>query len=175
MEPTREPASGAGTKEHERFFELARSFDTAMLVTHRSDGTSHARPMALAEISDQGDMWFVTREHTPKVDEVKQDERTLIVAQESGKYLTVTGQAEVQRDARKLQALWSEKWRPWFGDKDDPELVLLRVHPLEGEYWDTSGVQGLKYVAKAATAYVTGKKLETSESDPNVHGKVPLS
>lgn len=174
MEPTNKAKSGTESQERERFFELARSFDTAMLVTKRQDGSSHARPMALAEISEQGDMWFVTREHTPKVEEVKDDQRTLVVAQESGKYLTVSGEAEMRRDPDKVKDLWSEKWRPWFSDKNDPELVLLCVHPQEGEYWDNTGTQGLKFLAKATKAAVTGKKMGDAPGDPDIHGKVPL-
>jgi general stress protein 26 len=163
-----------GDAQRQRFFELARTFDTAMLVTHKPDGTSHARPMALAEVSEQGDLWFVTREHTPKVDEVQHDERTLVIAQEKGKYLTVTGNAELRRDPQKVKDLWSESWRVWFKDKDDPELVLLCVHPEQGEYWDNSGAQGLKFLAKAAAAYVTRQPVRDEEQDPKSHGKVSL-
>ncbi len=167
------PQTPAGTgEEMERFFGLVRTFDNAMLVTHSDDGDSHARPMVVADVSDDGDVWFVTRESSPKVHEIAKDQRALVVAQEKGKYLTLRGHAEVEHDPKRIHDLWSEKWRVWFEDRDDPDLVLVRVHGEDGEYWDNTGVEGLRYVAKAAAAYVRGKTLDPGELDPEVHGKV---
>jgi general stress protein 26 len=167
-------AKPGASKEEQRFFELVRTFHNAMLVTHMPDGTPHARPMALADVTEQGELWFVSRRQSPKVDEVVMDNRALVVAQESGKYLTVTGHAEVRKDPQKVAELWSERFRPWFNDKNDPNLVLICVRGEEAEYWDNSGYEGLKFFVKAATAYVTGKKLGDGAGDPQVHGKVRL-
>ncbi|MBC7172615.1 MAG: pyridoxamine 5'-phosphate oxidase family protein, partial [Polyangiaceae bacterium] len=143
-------------RETKRFFDLVRTFDNAMLVTHSSEGPLHARPMALADVSNNGDVWFVTRESSPKVHEVAHDRRALVVAQQKGTYLTLSGRAEIEHDRKRVHDLWSERWRVWFADKNDPELVLLCVHGEQGEYWDYSRKEGLKVVLRAAAAYVRG-------------------
>jgi len=53
-----------------KFVEVLRRFDTAMLVTYAKDGGLRSRPMALAEIEDDGTTWFVTGADTAKTDEI---------------------------------------------------------------------------------------------------------
>jgi general stress protein 26 len=133
-----------------RFFELVRSFDNAILVTHTPEGEDHARPMAVADVTGDGDVWFVTRERSPKTAEVSRDSRVLVVAQGRRKFLTLSGRAEVKHDPERVRELWSDEWRTWFEGEDDPEIVLLCVHGENGEYWDDDHTNGLKLDASAA-------------------------
>ncbi len=135
---------GGGREETNRFFDLVRSFDNAMLVTHTPAGEAHARPMVVADVSSDGDVWFVTRDTSPKIDELARDARVLVVAQGKRKYLTLGGRAEVKHDPERVRRLWSDDWRMWFDGKDDPGIVLLCVHGEHGEYWDEAHESGLK-------------------------------
>jgi hypothetical protein len=68
--------------------------------------------------------------------------------------------------AKKLWSAWAKTWFP--DGVDDPELTLLRVRPLEVQYWDTRHnkmVSLLKIVAGA----ITGK-----EMDDGVEGKISV-
>jgi hypothetical protein len=66
------------------------------------------------------------------------------------------------------------EWKVWFpGGKDDPNLLLLRVDGKEGEYWDNSGLSGVKYVLEAGKALLTGSRPNVV-GDPKIHAKVNL-
>ncbi len=43
-----------------KLVEALKSFDNVMVATTADDGSVHARPMAVAEVDDQGVLWFVT-------------------------------------------------------------------------------------------------------------------
>lgn len=159
---------------HDKLHELVAAFDNAMLVTHAADGSSHARPMEIVDHSEQGDLWFVSRRDTQKVDEVLIDHRAVAIMQKEGKYLTVTGRAEIERDAKRIQELWRAHFRLWFKGKTDPNLVLIHLYAKEAEYWDNTGQEGFKFLLKAAAALVTGRELSSQMDDPKVHGKVVL-
>lgn len=163
-------------KAEQHFFELLKGFDTAMMVTHGNNVGLHARPMAIARVEDDGGIWFITGGDTAKVDEVRQDATMLAIMMNGSKSMSVGGNAELSRDRAKIAELWKESFRAWFKGKDDPNIVLMRLNPSEAEYWDNSGLQGLKFALKFASAYVSGKSMRNDEmnADPNVHGKVSL-
>jgi general stress protein 26 len=156
----------------EKVVELARSIGTGMLVSHSPEGL-RSRPMSVAEITDQGEIWFLTSMSSPKVDELTKDPHTLVVLAESSRYLSITGTATVLRDSVKARQLWSESNRVWFKSADDPDLVLVRVDPQWAEYWDQSGLNGVKFAAKAAAAYLKGEPLRDTD-DVRSHAKVRL-
>jgi general stress protein 26 len=161
------------TDTKQDFLHLLHAFDNAMLVTHTPDGLFRGRPMAIAQADDDGGLWFATASDTGKVDELAHDDQVLVTMQSATRYLTVRGRAELVRDRAKVDELWSEHWRLWFDQgKGDPRLVLLHVRAEEAEYWDRSGLSGLKYAFKAAQAYVKGERGTSADQDQ--HGKVRL-
>jgi general stress protein 26 len=174
MATVQKPPTQGTTEDQKRFLELLRKFDTAMLITHTPEGRAHARPMAVADVSENGDVWFATRLHTLKTSEIQHDQRVLVVLQDGSKFLSLSGRAQIHKDPQRVQQLWSEAWRLWFKDKSDPSLGLIQVIPEEAEYWDQSGPEAIKYMLRAAAAYVGGRQLPGSETDPNQHGKVRM-
>jgi hypothetical protein len=69
--------------------------------------------------------------------------------------------------------MWKEVWKVWFpAGKSDPNIALLKFTAHEGEYWDNAGLQGLQYVYKAATAYLTVEALKSAGNAQ--HAKVRL-
>lgn len=161
------------TEARHRLAELVREFDTAMLVTRGMDASLRGRPMAVAQVLGDADVWFVTTMTSPKVDELLADPHVLVVMQKGQSYLCVSGYGEIHRDHEKVRELWSETWRLWFRGPEDPELVLIRVRPSDAEYWDNSGASGIRFALLAAKAYFTGDSLKDPE-DVQVHAKVPL-
>jgi general stress protein 26 len=157
----------------EQYAELARSFSEAMLIMHSKAGTLRGRPMTVAEVDALGDIWFVTSADSGKIDELALDNHALVVMQGSGKYLSISGRAEVLRDPQKIERLWKETWRIWFKDKNDPDMVLIRLAAGEVEYWDTTGLSGVKFVFLAAKAYITGEPLKDTDNPKN-HAKIVL-
>lgn len=157
----------------EHFVELLDSFDDAMLVTQAEDGRLRARPMRIAERQDDCALVFVTSWESGKVDEIREESQVNVNLQGGGKYLSLSGTAVLNRDKQKIAELWNKTWEVWFPEgKDDPEITLIRVVPAEGEYWDMSDVQGLKFLIQAGKAWLSGEKLHPVGKD--LHGKVEM-
>lgn len=162
------------TDPREHLFDLIRDFDDAMLVTCTAYGHLRARPMALAKPVDaDGHLYFATAVDSPKVQELEHDARVAVVLQGKARFVSVSGHARVVNDRALIERLWSEAWKVWFpAGKDDPRLCLLAVEPEEAEYWDQAGARGLRYLFRAARAYVTH---ETPQSDTEQNAKVRLT
>jgi general stress protein 26 len=169
--------ASAGTAPHseQHFFELLHEFDTATLITRaRATGELHGRPMAVADVSNDGTLWFVTSVDSTKVLEVREDSRALVSLQSSSQFVTMNGHLELVADRAKVDQIWKEAYRVWFDGQNDPELVLLRFTPFDAEYWDNSGAHGIKHAFEAAKAYLAGQKLGMSDTDPEAHAKLVL-
>ena len=172
MGQLKQPTGKGQDPELQRFLGLVKKFDTAMLVTHTPQGECRARPMAIADVEENGELWFVSRRQDPKVAEIAANERVLVVMQGSSAYLSISGHADTIKERARIESLWSPTWKVWFKDKDDPSLMLIHVQPHEIEFWDQGGVEGVKYLLRAAAALVTGHQLAGSEHDPKQHGKI---
>jgi general stress protein 26 len=156
----------------DRLNDIIRHFDNAMLVTRSGEGRSHARPLAVAEIRPDGDIFFATDIQSPKVAEIAANPDVLVTFQSGSQFATVSGRAEVVKDRALIEQLWSEAWKIWFPDgKGDPSLCLIRVDGSAGEYWDNAGAQGIKRAFETAKAYLKGK---TPEIDEKQNAKVRL-
>lgn len=158
--------------QEQMLHDLLEDFDTAMLVTHAPSGALHSRPMAVAKVDPDGDLWFVTDRSSGKMDDIHADAQVNVSMQGGGKFVSLSGQAQVVEDRAKVEEVWNEHMRVWFSaGKDDPRLVLLRVDAREGEFWDNSGLNAIKYLFKAGRAYLRGDR---PTNDRTEHGKVKL-
>ncbi|WP_422930242.1 pyridoxamine 5'-phosphate oxidase family protein [Singulisphaera sp. PoT] len=154
--------------------ELLEDFSDAMLGTRSLEGQLRARPMALAEVEDDGTLWFITDRHSGKVDELASDNHVVVTMQSRSKFVSLSGKASPVEDRDRVERLWKVEWKVWFpGGKDDPNILLLRVDGERGEYWDNSGTKGIKYLIEAGKALATGTRPHV-EGDPKIHGKVDL-
>lgn len=149
----------------EKLIDLIQDFDNAMLVTKTDDGALDARPMAVAKATDEGELWFVSDRNSGKIADLMLDRDVAVTMQSSRKFVTISGECRVVDDQAMIEELWSEAWKVWFPEgKTDPSIVLLKIEPQRGEYWDNSGVAGLKYLIKAGKAYLQGERAETDAS-----------
>lgn len=163
------------TDVEKKLIETLRKFDTVMVATTADNGTIHSRPMAVAEVGDTGEMWFVTSTDSAKIDEVKGDARALVTGQEKGRYVSLSGRIDVIHDRERIRALWQDSWKVWFPEgKDDPKIVLMRLRPDVGEYWDNRGAEGVRYLFEAARALLDGRSADERGGDPKQHAKVPM-
>jgi general stress protein 26 len=157
--------------------ELVQGFDTAMLVTRTADGSLRARPLTVAkskEPHDSGLVYFSTSVESPKIDELESDARVAVTFQDSKRYISLSGTARLTRDRALIDELWSEAWKVWFPKgKDDPMLAILAVTLSSGEYWDQTGLAGVRYLAAALKAYATGTKAPDGADDER-NAKVSL-
>ena len=158
------------TQKH--LYDLIKDFKTAMLVTRAGTGGLHARPMAVAEIKPGADILFVTGIDSPKVAEIEQNPDVLVTFQSNAEFAGLHGTVSISRDRATLERLWSEAWKVWFPKgKDDPSICILKFAAKEAEYWDNSGLEGLKYVIEGVKAVMQGRRPEVDRSQ---HAKVNL-
>lgn len=153
--------------------DIMAGFSTAMLITHSSDHSIHARPMAIAEIANDGSLYFATSMDSGKLREIEANPKVALTMQDSSVFISVLGKAHVSTDGALIDRVWSEPMAIWFPKgKGDPSLVILKIQPQEAEYWDNSGTNSFAYAASALTAYVTGTQPE--QGNVQQHAKVAL-
>jgi general stress protein 26 len=160
-------------EDAKKLYELIKDVKIAMMTTVDTDGTLHSRPMWSMEADESGDLWFFTQVDSPKVTEISRDNQINLGYSQPGKqnYVSVAGKAEIVRDKAKIDEKWSEPLKAWFPKgKDDPQVALIRVHPIKGEYWDSPSSTVL-HIYGYAKAALTGE----SPTEMTDHKKVDLN
>jgi general stress protein 26 len=159
----------------EKLHGLLNEFSTVMLVTKDALDNSHARPMAVARVDENADLWLFTSRDSLKVREIKVDSRVLIHGQDGWKKcVALTGHATVVEDRSMIREIWKPSFKVWFSEgAEDPNIVLLHVKGEEAEYWDSSGVNRFRYLDQSIKAIVTGTTPEIKEGEQ--HGNVELA
>lgn len=155
----------------EHLIELMKDFDTAMLVTRSMAGGMHGRPMDIAEITETGELWFAAGLDSGKIAEIRMNPEVMVAIQGKMKWISVTGRAHISTDRQRIAKLWQPDWKIWFPDgPEDPNLCLVAVDPVEGEWWDSSGTRGIKFAIEAVKAYVKGEAMpDQKEQNQRVH------
>ena len=143
---------------------LIKDIRIAMLTTADEDGRLHSRPMATQESDFDGVLWFVTREHSGKVGEIRNDAHVnLTYSDKTHIFVSISGRAEVLRDRAKLEELWNPMYKAWFPEgKDDPEARVLRVRIDQAEYWEAPASAVIRNY-KILKAAVTGSLKDVGE------------
>lgn len=154
--------------------DLVDGIEICTMTTVRPDGRIHGRPMGTQKIGEDGALWFMTSRSSLKVDELVRDPRVQLAYSDPKhlRYVSVSGYAVVVEDRAKVQELWSPPMQAWFSGPDDSDLVLLRVEPLDAEYWDSphGKVAALLQIATKAVTPGHGSEGE----DPAKHGTLDL-
>ncbi len=129
--------------------EKIKGIRVAMLTTLEEDGSLHSRPMIAQDAEFDGNLWFFTSAHAPKVNDVQRHQQVnLNYARPDGTtFVSISGTAQLLQDRKKIRELWQPICKTWFPDgEDDPNLALLKVHVERAEYWEwPSGKSGLLY------------------------------
>lgn len=129
--------------------EIVKSAHTCFFCTSCSLG-SHARPMSVQQVDDEGNLWFLSAEDSHKNLEVAEDPSVRLYFQGSphSDFLQIDGLASISRDKEKIKELWQFVVRTWFTEGvDDPRITVIKVHPTHGYYWDTKhseAIAGIK-------------------------------
>lgn len=162
------------TEELSKFHDLLTRFDTGMLITHCGGDSLHARPMAVAQVEDNCDLWFITSIDSPKSMEIRSNEEVLVTFQNKrDEFVTLTGRAELVRDAQKVSELWRESFKLWFPQGvNDPNIALIHVSGRQGEYWDNSGLNKASFMVESLRAYFTGSQAQVREGSQ--HGRLEI-
>lgn len=161
------------TERQQKFWSMIKSTKYAMLTTLEDDGTMRSRPMAVLSQQDFSDgcLWFFTPFKSAKTDTLQkphrsQDQRNVNVSfsdPSHQNYVSVSGVAEIFQDRAKAAQLWTEAMRTWFPKGlDDPQLALLRVRVMYGEYWDAPS-SAMVYAYGYLKSVITGEAPKPAE------------
>jgi general stress protein 26 len=157
---------------HKKLFYLLHDFQNAMLATRSQDHAVHARPMRVAKLEDNGDLYFVTSKDSAKIQEIMRNAEVTAIFQDNSKFVTMTGTASILHDRQLIESLWSEAWKVWFPEgKNDPAICIIKIETSQAEYWDNEGLEGLSYAFAAVKAYVSGERPDIGEEH---HAKVKV-
>ena len=147
--------------KREKLLDLVGEFENAMLVTRDRSDDLQARPMHVAALDeDSGTITFTSNVGDEKMDELRAHPSVCVSFQGGARYVSLTGRASINQDRDRIHALFEESWKLWYPEgPDQQDIALIEFEPVIGEYWDTSGSEGLSFALKAAKAYVTGKSM----------------
>lgn len=152
-------AEHQASESMEKVAALIAEIKFAMLTTHDADGTLRSRPMTTLKMDGDGHLWFFTAANSYKVDDIDEQASVNLAYARIDKqdYLSVAGTAQVVRDRKTMEDLWTPWLKPWFRDGlDDPNLLLLKVRVDEADYWDAPG-SAMKRLYGLAKGIMTGK------------------
>lgn len=94
--------------ERENLYAIFRHFHNAMLISNRPDGTLHVRPMAIAEIKEDGRIYFATSLDSTKIAEIERDANVVVTFQYGSQFASLAGSASIMRDQELTERLCSE-------------------------------------------------------------------
>jgi general stress protein 26 len=128
-------------------------------------GEAPSQPSHGAKETDvDGDLWFFTGRHSPKVNEIRADSRVNVSVVNGNSYVSISGNATLVDDKRKAAELWSPAVKAWFPKGlDDPELLLLKVSIEQAEYWDNPGGMVTTLIA-SVKGLATGQQPKVGEN-----------
>lgn len=164
------PVTRNDQEGREKVWDLIKDIKVALMVTRGDGGKLHARPMVAVPEEGidsknwQGELWFMARIDSPKVEEIARDSNVLLSYSEpkDQNYVALSGTAEVLKDTAKVKELWSEYLRTWFPHgPEESDLVLIRVTTESAEYWDTSS-SAFIYAYGYVKARLTGESPKMS-------------
>ena len=147
-----------------RVWDIIEQAGVGMLTT-RFGGGLRARPLEPRPDRDDGVIFFVTDVRGAKDDEIAAaPEVCFVVIEHKDKaYLSITGRADVCRDAVKAVAIWKKTDNIWWKGPTDPNVRVLRLIPEKAELWDgpsNSAVAAFEF----AKARITGEKPNLGEN-----------
>jgi general stress protein 26 len=123
----------------QKLWSMMKEIKVAMLTTALKDGTLRSRPMMSQNVEFDGDLWFFTGKSTPKVSEIEKNTQVNVAYANPNDnvFISLSGPAESVTDRGVMQTFWNPAFEAWFPrGLDDPDLMLLKVHIEQGEYWD---------------------------------------
>ena len=137
----------------------------AMLTTTDEDGSLVARPMTTVQKEFSGTLWFFTSLSSPPAKAVAAHGSVGVHYSEpkSDVYVSLSGDAHMEHDRARMEALWSPMVKAWFPKGiDDPDLGMIRIDIHRAEYWDVEESKPVQ-LFKMAKAALTGEQPKLGE------------
>lgn len=162
----------SGEQAVEKIKDLVEQANSCFFCTKLgSTGSFSTRPMAVQQVDDYGNLWFLSAKDSKKNQEIKEDEKVQLLFQGSAysDFLSVYGDAEVSDDEDLIQQLWEPSLKTWFTEgEQDPRITVIKVTPQNGYYWDTKHAKPVGFIKRMVGAAI-GKTL-----DDSIEGEIKL-
>ena len=161
----------SGSEAIKKIKDLVDESKSCFFCTGGAGYETHARPMSVQDVDDDGNLWFLSAIDSFKNEELQSDASVKLYFQGSAHsdFMELNGVANVSRDKEKIEELWEPVVKTWFTEgKDDPRITVIKVTPTEGYYWDTKhgrAIAGIKMLIGAAI----GKTM-----DDSIEGKLDV-
>ncbi|MEO6232372.1 MAG: pyridoxamine 5'-phosphate oxidase family protein [Ferruginibacter sp.] len=151
--------------------ELAEKARNCIFSTNVSSFPHTARPMALQEVDESGKLWFISSTESHKNAEIEKDNKVTLYFQNNGAYefLVVSSYAQIHTDKPTIEKYWTSFANAWFDGKDDPNVSVVSVDPVDSDYWDTKDGKIISFIKMSFMA-VTG----TKSDDAGLEGKLKV-
>jgi general stress protein 26 len=122
----------------------------------------HFQPMTAFPESENGQIWFFTRDDTDLAKAVTAAEAPHAMLTISSKDQEVQaclgGTLALSQDRERIEKFWSPVVAAWYPDgKDDPHLTLLRMDLEDAAVW-LSEAGPVRFAFEIARANLTGRK-----------------
>ncbi len=117
----------------------------AMLTTRTKQGYLRSRPMATADVSERGEIFFFTMMDAELADELTDNDFVNLsyTRSDQSDFVSVSGVAQLEKNESQIHSHWKEKFKKWVPEGvDNPNLALLKITPLAAEHWGSSAAKG---------------------------------
>jgi general stress protein 26 len=152
--------------DHEaRVWEIVEKTGVGMLTT-RFAGGLRARPLDARPDRAAGAIFFISDWRGLKDDEIEASPDVCFTLIDAGDkaYLSITGRAEVLRDAALAARYWKKADEVWWPDgPGDEHICVLRLEPHRAELWDGPASAAVAR-HEFAKARATGEKPDLGEN-----------
>lgn len=154
----------------EKLKELAEKARNCFFTTNPSQFPHTSRPMALQEVDAAGNLWFISSKQSHKNAEIESDNKVTLYFQNNGSYefLVVSGIATIYTDKVLIEKYWNNLANAWFDGKDDPNVTVIGIAPVDSDYWDTKDGKIISFIKMSFHALTNSK----SSDDGGVEGKL---
>lgn len=120
--------------------DVADAGDVVMVAVRDSSGRLSSRPLTVAE-AERGALRFLVDRSADWIGAVEADRQVNASLTASGRnvWASFSGAAELSGDRTLVDRLWSKPAGAYFGGPDDPNIAVLTVDVVDGEYWSAPG------------------------------------
>ena len=136
------------------------------MLTTRFAGGLRARPLDARPDRKAGVIFFVIDVRGLKDDEVKTSPEVCftVIDADAKAYLSITGHADIVRDAAIAKRIWKSPDQVWWPDgPEDVNVRVLRLDPKMAELWDGPASSAIASY-ELAKARITGNKPNLGEN-----------
>lgn len=149
---------------------LCENVHTCLMLTTLDKKPISVHPMAIQKVDDSGRIYFMSSRNSGQNQELVKDNTMQLTIQNEGssEYISLFGKAEIYRDQKEIDEMYSMYVNTWFDGKEDPNITIIRFESESGYYWETKHGKMVQ-MAGFLIGALTGK-----ETDDSLEGKIKV-